>query len=74
MLLAGGAIRGGRVYGNWPGLDEASLYDRRDLMPTSDVRASAAWIMAGMTGLSNSNLEQVIFPGLEMGDTQSLLR
>ncbi|MEX0338749.1 MAG: DUF1501 domain-containing protein, partial [Arenibacterium sp.] len=38
MVLAGGAIRGGRVYGDWPGLAEADLYARRDLMATGDVR------------------------------------
>ena len=46
MLMAGGAVRGGRVLGQWPGLDEAALYDRRDLMPTADVRAYAAWAIA----------------------------
>lgn len=67
MVLAGGAIRGGRVLGNWPGLDEASLYQRRDLMPTQDVRAPAAWVMQAMTGLDRQILERVVFPGLDMG-------
>jgi uncharacterized protein (DUF1501 family) len=74
MLLAGGAIRGGRVYGNWPGLDEASLYQRRDLMPTMDVRAPAAWVMQSMTGLSRDVLERVVFPGLEMGNDPGVMR
>lgn len=74
MVLAGGAIRGGRVYGDWPGLAEADLYARRDLMATGDVRAPAAWIMAGLTGLSQSTLERVVFPGLEMGGDPGLLR
>lgn len=73
MLLAGGAIRGGRVVGQWPGLTEADLYARRDLMPTSDVRKHAAWVMRGMTGLDNSVLETAIFPGLEMGSDPGLL-
>jgi len=34
MIYAGGALRGGRVLGDWPGLAEADLYNRRDLMPT----------------------------------------
>lgn len=67
MLLAGGAIRGGRVFGDWPGLAEADLYDSRDLMPTGDVRAPAAWIMHGLTGLDMSGLQSVVFPGLDMG-------
>jgi uncharacterized protein (DUF1501 family) len=73
MVLAGGAIRGGRVYGDWPGLAEADLFDRRDLMPTSDVRASAAWLMRGLTGLDVNALEGRVFPGLQMGDDPGLL-
>jgi uncharacterized protein (DUF1501 family) len=74
MVLAGGAIRGGRVYGQWPGLTEAALYDRRDLMPTGDVRAVAAWIMRAMTGTGQSDLEQNVFPGLQMGQDPGFLR
>ena len=74
MIMAGGAIRGGRVYGRWPGLDSAALYQERDLMPTDDVRASAAWIMRGLTGLDRTALQDSIFPGLDMGADQGLLR
>lgn len=73
MLLAGGAIRGGRVLGRWPGLSEADLYDRRDLMPTADVRAHAAWAMRSMFGIARSDLERTIFPGLEMGRDPGLI-
>jgi len=73
MLLSGGAIRGGRIYGQWPGLTEADLFDRRDLMPTADVRAQAAWIMRGLIGIDRSQLEQVVFPGLDMGADPGLL-
>ena len=68
MLMAGGAIRGGKVYGRWPGLADADLYDQRDLMPTTDVRAYAAWAMAGAYGLDRRVLEAAIFPGLDLGD------
>ncbi|MEO3479100.1 DUF1501 domain-containing protein [Phaeobacter sp. CAU 1743] len=74
MLLAGGAIRGGRIYGRWPGLEEAALYDRRDLMPTADVRAPAAWILRGLTGVGVADLEQTVFPGLRMEEDLGLLR
>lgn len=74
MLMAGGAVRGGRVYGDWPGLDEASLYQRRDLNPTGDVRAYAAWAMRGLAGLDRTTLEAVVFPGLDMGSDPGLLR
>ena len=74
MVLAGGALRGGRVYGQWPGLSEAALYDRRDLMPTGDVRAVAAWIMRAMIGTGQSDLEQHVFPGLQIGQDPGFLR
>lgn len=72
MVLAGGAIRGGRVYGNWPGLSEAALYDRRDLMPTGDVRTIAAWALANSFGASRNQLETNVFPGLDMADDPGL--
>lgn len=74
MVMAGGAIRGGRVYGRWPGLDSASLYQERDVMPTGDVRAPMAWIMRGLAGLDRAALEGRIFPGLDMGPDPKILR
>jgi len=38
-LLAGGALKGGRVVADWPGLKPANLHDGRDLKPTTDLRA-----------------------------------
>lgn len=73
MILAGGALRGGRVVADWPGLDEASLYARRDLMPTRDVRDHAAWIMRGLFGFDRGFLENTVFPGLQMGDDPQLI-
>lgn len=73
MLLAGGAVRGGRVLGDWPGLEEAQLYDRRDLLPTSDVRAWAAHVIAGLYGIDRAILESAIFPGLQMGSAPGLI-
>ncbi|APE44751.1 twin-arginine translocation pathway signal [Sulfitobacter alexandrii] len=72
-ILAGGAIRGGQVSGRWPGLEEGDLYQRRDLMPTGDVRAVAAWLIRGMTGVDRATLENRVFPGLEMGNDPKLL-
>lgn len=73
MVLAGGAVRGGQVVGDWPGLSEADLYAGRDLMPTRDVRAHAGWIMRGLFGLSIGQVEQAIFPGAELGSDPGLL-
>ncbi|WP_435229740.1 DUF1501 domain-containing protein [Pseudopelagicola sp. nBUS_20] len=74
MLLAGGAVNGGRVFGRWPGLSEVDLFDRRDLMPTDDVRRWVAWAIRSSFGLSRSFLEHTVFPDLDLGiDPQVLL-
>ncbi len=73
MVLAGGALKGGRVMGQWPGLDEAALFERRDLMPTSDVRAWAGHALRGMYGLDKALIEKTIFPGLILPADPGLL-
>ncbi len=72
-VLAGGALRGGRVYGRWPGLGESALYQRRDLMPTADVRLYPAWAMRGLYGLDRGVLENTVFPRLDMGTDPRIL-
>ncbi|RMH45516.1 MAG: DUF1501 domain-containing protein, partial [Alphaproteobacteria bacterium] len=67
MVVAGGALRGGRVHGDWPGLADNQLYEGRDLLPTADVRAYAAWTMRGLFGIDRATLEGRIFPRLDMG-------
>lgn len=74
LIMAGGAVRGGRVLGDWPGLEGAALFDDRDLMPTRDVRAYAAWAMAGLFGTDRAVLENLVFPTLELGADPGLLR
>lgn len=73
MVLAGGAVRGGQIFGDWPGLGEGDLYQDRDLLPTSDVRAHTAWILRGLTGLGAVTLESTVFPGVDMGVDAGLL-
>lgn len=73
MLMAGGMIRGGKVFGTWPGIAEGDLYAGRDLMPTADVRAHAAWAMRGLFGLDRDTLQRSVFPGLDMGDDPGLI-
>lgn len=74
MVLAGGAIKGGKVYGNWPGLAEGDLYQDRDLMPTQDVRATAAYVMRGLFGVSKNHLSSVVFPGLQLPQDPKVIR
>lgn len=72
-VLAGGTLRGGHVFGKWPGLAEADLYKNRDLMPTSDVRAHAGWLLHSLFGLEKSVIETAVFPKLDMGTAPNVL-
>ncbi|MDG1691845.1 MAG: twin-arginine translocation pathway signal, partial [Alphaproteobacteria bacterium] len=74
MVMAGGALRGGKVMGDWPGLAESQLYDRRDVMPTRDLRALLGWLLHSQFGLPTSTIETSIFPGLDLGDDPRLIR
>jgi uncharacterized protein (DUF1501 family) len=61
-LLAGGAIAGGRVIADWPGLKDANLQDGRDLKPTTDLRAVLKGVMKDHLGLSDRVLANAVFP------------
>jgi uncharacterized protein (DUF1501 family) len=61
-FLFGGAVAGGRVRANWPGLGAGRLFEDRDLMPTADVRSIAKGVLAGHMGLGAGALAQA-FPG-----------
>jgi uncharacterized protein (DUF1501 family) len=60
-LLAGGAVKGGRVIADWPGLKPSDLYQARDLKPTTDFRAVATGILRDHMGLKGNQLAAV-FP------------
>ena len=60
MFVMGGAVRGGRVYGRWPGLADHQLYEQRDLALTTDFRQVIAEAVAKQLG--NPRLDRV-FPG-----------
>jgi uncharacterized protein (DUF1501 family) len=61
-FLAGGALAGGRVIADWPGLKTADLYERRDLKPTTDLRAVIKGVLADHLGLSGEVLARSVFP------------
>jgi uncharacterized protein (DUF1501 family) len=61
-FLVGGAVTGGRVKADWPGLGNGRLFEDRDLMPSADVRAIAKGVLAAHLGLGAGALAQV-FPG-----------
>jgi uncharacterized protein (DUF1501 family) len=62
-FLAGGAVAGGRVLGDWPGLSRRSLYQGRDLAPTTDLRAVLKGVLADHLGVPRRLLDTAVFPG-----------
>jgi uncharacterized protein (DUF1501 family) len=61
-LLCGGAVRGGRIGGDWPGLAPTQLNEGRDLRATSDLRSLFKGIAIEHLGLAESALEKRVFP------------
>lgn len=62
-ILLGGAVRGGRVVADWPGLADAQLHEGRDLRPTTDLRAVIKGVLSEQFGLSPAALAEGVFPG-----------
>jgi uncharacterized protein (DUF1501 family) len=60
MFVMGGAVKGGKVYGKWPGLEKEQLYEGRDLALTADFRDVLGELVA--THMGNATLDGV-FPG-----------
>ena len=67
MFVLGNSVRGGRVYGEWPGLKSDQLYEGRDLALTTDFRNVFGEVATKHLG--NSNL-QTVFPGFATSQTK----
>ena len=61
-FLAGGAVAGGRVVADWPGLARAALWQGRDLAPTGDLRALFKAVLADHMGVAPRALADRVFP------------
>jgi uncharacterized protein (DUF1501 family) len=61
-LIVGGALKGGRVIADWPGLKDADLYEKRDLKPTTDLRAVLKGLLADHLCTDERRLEAAVFP------------
>jgi uncharacterized protein (DUF1501 family) len=61
-FVLGGAVRGGRVLADWPGLGERQRYEGRDLRATTDLRAVAKGLLRDHLGIREAALAEV-FPG-----------
>ena len=62
MMVIGGGVRGGKVYGRWPGLAPEQRYEGRDLSVTTDFRTVFAEVVRGHLGLSDV---AHVFPGFK---------
>ena len=61
-FLAGGALRGGRVIADWPGLKPVQLYEGRDLKPTIDLRAVLKGLLRDHLRVEEGALTSTVFP------------
>lgn len=65
-LLLGGAVAGGRVIVDWPGLAAAQRHENRDLRPTADLRSVLKGVLSDHMEVSKAALDGSIFPGSEV--------
>lgn len=61
-FLVGGAVNGGRVIADWPGLKADNLLEGRDLRPTLDLRSIFKGVLLEHLGVSSADLETYVFP------------
>jgi uncharacterized protein (DUF1501 family) len=71
MMVLGGPVQGGRVYGKWPGLEKEQLFEGRDLAVTTDFRAVLGELIRGHMGQRDLG---PVFPGYQPGVALGLLR
>jgi uncharacterized protein (DUF1501 family) len=67
MFIIGNTVRGGKVYGDWPGLKNDQLYEGRDLALTTDFRTVFGEVAQKHLGASNS---KAVFPGYDMSPSK----
>ena len=61
-LIVGGALNGGRVVADWPGLKPAKLHEGRDLKPTTDLRAVLKGLLKDHLRVDGTVLASKVFP------------
>jgi uncharacterized protein (DUF1501 family) len=61
-MLLGGAVAGGRVIADWPGLNQAALYEGRDLKPTTDLDALIAGALVQHYAMEPTRVMTALFP------------
>jgi len=73
-LLLGGAVNGGRVVADWPGLSAAALYQGRDLRPTMDLRGIVKSVLHDHLHISTHALDTQVFPESGIAYAPDLIR
>jgi uncharacterized protein (DUF1501 family) len=74
-FLLGGAVSGGRVIADWPGLARVDLLENRDLRPTTDLRAVMKGVLRDHLGVPAAALDSGVFPGsVAVKPMQGLIR
>ncbi|MGC6401301.1 DUF1501 domain-containing protein [Sphingomonas sp. FW199] len=74
-MLIGGAVKGGRIVADWPGLAPAKLLEQRDLRPTLGLDALIASAVAQHFALDRERVAATLFPSLpRSADVQGLIR
>jgi uncharacterized protein (DUF1501 family) len=73
-LVAGGAVRGGRVIADWPGLSTGRLHDGRDLRATTDLRSILKAVVIDHLGVAPRSVDTVVFPGSSGVSAADLVR
>jgi uncharacterized protein (DUF1501 family) len=70
-FLVGGAVKGGRVIADWPGLASSSLYEGRDLKPTTDLRSLFKGVLIEHMAIDEAQLEAKVFPASKIAKPMS---
>jgi uncharacterized protein (DUF1501 family) len=71
MMVLGGPVAGGKIYGTWPGLEKEQLFESRDLAVTTDFRTVLSELVRGHLGRTDLS---PVFPGFTPGSSLGLLR
>ena len=73
-FVLGGAVQGGRVMADWPGLGQGKLFENRDLQPTADLRSVAKGLLAQHFGLDGPALSKVFPDSVQASVMRGLMR
>jgi uncharacterized protein (DUF1501 family) len=70
MMVLGGPVHGGKVYGRWPGLEAEQLFENRDLAVTTDFRH----VLGELVGRHFGAKPEQVFPGFNLPEPLGLLK